>query len=132
MSEKPNPTAVMQRIRNRIIEYLDLAASFDDQVAYQAAVPAVHVPHEVINQWEDWVQPNWRDHFGAPVFSPDEIAAIGQFHQVWSTVTETTPNPLPPIERLFDTLQWQQLASASATALAVFQKRGKLPEGSDA
>lgn len=49
----------IQRIRNRVIEYLELASSFDNQSAYQAAVPYIHVPNEIINQWEDWVDPDW-------------------------------------------------------------------------
>ena len=73
---------VIQRIRNRIIEYLELASSFNEQSAYQAAAPHINVPNEVINQWEDWVSPNWRNYIAAPVFSPEEIIAIGQFYDV--------------------------------------------------
>lgn len=49
MSEEPNVHVVRQRIRNRIVEYLELASSFEAQLDYQ---PAVHVPvpNEVINQ----------------------------------------------------------------------------------
>ena len=37
------------------MEVLSLARSFEEQVEYQANVPHVSVPNEVINQWEDWV-----------------------------------------------------------------------------
>ncbi len=46
---------VAHRVRNRVIEYLELAASPGEQRRYEAAVPLVHVPNELINQWEDWV-----------------------------------------------------------------------------
>jgi hypothetical protein len=44
MSEAVSLTVVHQRIRNRIIEYPELASSYDEQRTYQAAVPAVSVP----------------------------------------------------------------------------------------
>ena len=117
----------IQRIRNRIIDYLELASSFDEQSAYQAAVPYVNVPNEVINQWEDWVSPDWSNYITAPVFSPDEIIAIGQFYDVWGAVA-ASPSSLPTLQILFDTGEWQRLASAAAESLAVLHVRGRLPE----
>ena len=119
---------VIQRIRNRIIDYLELASSFDEQSAYQAAVPHINVPNEVINQWEDWVSPDWSNYITAPVFSPDEIIAIGQFYDVWEAVAAATPNTLPPLQTLFDTGEWQRLASAAAASLTVLHVRGRLSE----
>ncbi|UJB17328.1 MULTISPECIES: hypothetical protein [Lysobacter] len=117
-----------QRIRNRIIEYLALAASFGEQSAYQAVAPRVHIPNEVINQWEDWVRPDWRDELIAPTFSSAEIEAIGRFYVVWEAVAAATPDPLPALPALLETPQWQRLASAAAEALVVFNHRGRLPE----
>lgn len=119
---------VLQRVRNRIIEYLDWSSSFDQQVDYQAAATYVNVPNEVINQWEDWVYPNWREHLIAPTFSPEEIDAIGQFYVVWDAVAAQTPDPLPILPVLHATAEWTRLALAAAEALAVFQVRGILAE----
>lgn len=119
---------VIQRIRNRIIEYLELVSSFNVQSAYQAAVPYINVPNEVINQWEDSVSPNWRNYIAAPVFSPEEIIAIAQFYDVWDAVAAAAPDPLPPLQILLDTGEWQRLASAAAESLTVFHVRGRLPE----
>jgi len=44
-----------------------LAASFEEQAAYQSAVPNAHSPNEVANQWGDWVGTAWR-HCWPPVF----------------------------------------------------------------
>jgi hypothetical protein len=49
----PGERVAEQRVRNRIIEYLELAASLAAQADYDSAVPIAHVPYEVINQWED-------------------------------------------------------------------------------
>lgn len=52
-SSEPTRRLVEQRVRNRIIEYLELAASFKEQLAYERNAPIANVAHEVINQWED-------------------------------------------------------------------------------
>jgi hypothetical protein len=131
MSDAASARIVLQRIRNRIIDYLALTASFDAQVEYQLSAPLVHVPHELINQWEDLVQPHWRQYMTSPVFSPEELDAIGQFNGVWYEIADKTPNPLPSLDTLFKTIEWQRLADSSAKALTVFQLRGQLSEDSD-
>ena len=55
MESTPSPQLLRQRIRNNIIEYLELAASVDEKRAYERNVPITQVPDEVINQWEDSV-----------------------------------------------------------------------------
>lgn len=124
-------TATLIRIRNRIIEYLELAASHEEQTAYQTAAPHIHVPNEVINRWEDWVRPDWQRYMTAPVFSLAEIEAIAAFHSSWDAVASATPDPLPSLGALTGTEQWQRLAKAATSALEVFQIRGYLPENPD-
>ena len=59
--DKPSPRVVEQRVRNRVIEYLELAASFQEQQEYERNAPIAHIPYEVINQWEDWVHQDPRE-----------------------------------------------------------------------
>lgn len=121
-----SPTAVLQRVRNRIIEYLELASSFDAQIAYQVAVPAVRVPHEVINQWEDLVDGDWQSY--EPVLTSEEIIAIKHFHSVWEEVCDATPSELPSLDELFLTSPWRRLAAGATEALAVLVRVGPHPD----
>lgn len=125
--EEPTRQLLLQRIRNRIIEYLELASSFEAQREYQQVAP-VHVPNEVINQWEDWVQAPRVPAFAEPVFSRPEQEAVAAFYGVWQQVAADTPDPLPPLETLQATAEWQRLRSAAVVALAVFAARGRLSE----
>ena len=118
---------VLQRVRNRIMEYLELASSFERQRSYQAHAP-VFVPSEVINQWEDWVDGPSMAAFVPPVFMPDEVAAMSSFHVVWETVANDTPVPLPDLERLVSLPSWMRLRDAAQAALQVFERRGRMPE----
>lgn len=118
----------LRRIRNQIILYLKLAASQEEQIAYQAAAPHIHVPNELINQWEDWVQPDWRNHMIAPVFTQEETRAIADFYSAWDSVASITPDPLPGLDVLFGTKEWQKFAQDALSSLKVFQIRGSLPD----
>jgi hypothetical protein len=121
---------VINRIRNQIINYLALASSFDEQAEYQLAVPHINVPNEIINQWEDWVQEDWRRYVTEPVFSKDEVVAVGKFYAAWDSVAAATPDPLPPLEALWASSEWQLLALSAKEALIVFQFRGPTPDSS--
>jgi hypothetical protein len=124
---EPTQQVVLQRIRNRIIEYLELASSFGDQRNYQSIAP-VNVGNEIINQWEDLVRDPRDPAFVAPVFSAAEQESVAQFHNVWNAVAANTPDPVPELDSLFATAEWQRLRAAALLALRVFLARGKLSE----
>jgi hypothetical protein len=124
---EPTRQVVLQRIRNRIIEYLELASSFDGQREYQSRAH-VPVPQEIINQWEDWVRGPSDPAFAEPVFSAAERDAVARFHKIWDEIASSTPDPMPSLDALFVTAAWQQLRDAALDALRVFRIRGRLPE----
>jgi hypothetical protein len=128
--EEVPPQVIQQRIRNRIIEYLALAASFDQQRTYQAAVPAISVPNEVLNQWEDWASDEGRDGFDAPVFTADELAAVASFAVTWTKIVKATPLCLPSLAETQALPEWEQLRDAAEAAREVFARRGRLSEDS--
>ncbi len=132
MMDQPIPRQLLQqRVRNGIMDYLELAASIDEQRAYERRVPIAQVPNELINQWEDWVRYDDLDWYGAPVFSPDEAEAIRAFHGVWQAVADATPEPMPhTIDALIGTPIWNRLVTAAQSALAVFEMRGRFDQES--
>ncbi len=120
---------VDQRVRNRIMEYLEFASSFRDQRRYQRRVRIAHVAHEVINQWEDQVGAASRGQRRYPsVCSDDEIAALKEFDAVWQQVGARTSSTLPSIRRVQKLPEWVDLREAAATALDVLERRGRMPE----
>lgn len=119
---------VEQRVRNRVMEYLELAGSFDDQERYDEH-PIVNVSNEVISQWEDWVRtdPNGQPDFLA-VYSPQEVAAMRQFHLVWQKAADALPNDYPELSEAQALPEWSALRDEAQAALAVFEVRGSMPE----
>jgi len=118
-----------RRLRNRIIEHLQLVSSAKEQLAYQRAAPIAHVSDELFNSWGDWVA-NERAiaEFTTPIFSPEEQLAVREFNTALDAVAGRMPRDLPYITEFINTPAWQELNSAASRALAVFQVRGMSPE----
>lgn len=133
-SRRPSQRVVEQRVRNRLIEYLELAASFEDQTTYQAGAPMVHVPSEIINQWADWSPPELEPWQTAPsgIYTAAEWDALHAFHVVWDWVARNTPDPLPELAALQRTPEWERLRAAADAALQPFHARGRSPEDREA
>jgi hypothetical protein len=123
------PEVLYNRLRNRIIEHLDLVASAEKQLAYQQAAPIAHVSDELFNAWGDWVADEATiDEFQAPIFSLEEQQAVRVFNAQVDAVARKTPQELPYITSFIDTPAWRELSASASAALAVFMVRGFGPE----
>ncbi len=120
--DNPSTRVVLQRIRNRIIEYLETTASVERQRADRVS------PGETINQWGDWVNPSWLPSYVPPVFTLPERDAILKFHAVWDEVASSVPREAVIVDDVAQSAPWQRLGEAAQAALAIFATRGKLPE----
>lgn len=128
-NDDPSERVVEQRVRNQIVEYLELASSFAAQVEYERAAPIAHVPYEVINQWEDWLPqglPTVNNYPG--VWTNEEIEALNRFHVVWHETADAVPDDYPSLHAVQGMPAWKRLRSEADAALAVFARRGKLAE----
>lgn len=124
-----NKRVIEQRVRNRVIEYLELVGSYEKQVEYSWKVPIAYVPDEVINQWEDWVQHDpTADVDISQVYSPPEVAAMRTFHHVWLEASDALPGDYPPLAEVHAMPEWVALRDEARAASAVFESRGKLSE----
>ncbi len=119
---------MLHRVRQHIIEYLEVAASFDEQRAYQARSPDVDVPAEVLHQWEDWLTDDWQTRYADPVFSDNERAAMVEYQQIIDPLANGAVDTSPGLGLLCETPHWQALRREAQAILAVFMVRGKLTE----
>jgi hypothetical protein len=127
--DRPSERVVEQRIRNRVIEYLDLAASFEVQQRYERDAPIAYIPSEVIEQWADNFPRTPRpDADLLDVYSTDEVEAIRQFHALWDAAADAIPDGYPSLSEVQAMPQWEQLRLAAASARDIFARRGPMPE----
>ncbi|MDH5181629.1 MAG: hypothetical protein OEZ39_00325 [Gammaproteobacteria bacterium] len=111
---------VYKRIRNRIIDVLEVTASLDKQAEFGA--------NEVVNLWEDWVDDEQLIHYMEPVFSREEQIAMADYHGQWKSVVDAFPQQMPKLEMLHKDQHWLDLTAAAHRLLQVFAKRGRLIE----
>jgi hypothetical protein len=128
VDDKPSARVVEQRIRNRVIEYLELAASLDEQTQYERAAPIAHVPYEVIEQWADNFPREPRpDADLLSVYSTAEVAAIREVNAAWEAAA-ALPDNFPSLELAQALPEWATLRRVAEAALGVFMRRGRMPE----
>ena len=120
----PSKQLVLQRVRNRIIEYFELAGDPQAQAKFG--------PNMVVSYWEDWQSLLYASRLPAPVFSAPELSAMQAFDLSWHAVANITSNPMPPIALLRGNPIWQLFTSSAANALAVFAIRGRFSEDREA
>lgn len=127
--EEPSERVVEQRIRNRVMDYLALAASYLAQQEYERTVPIAHIPYEVINQWEDQFPRGLEWELErASVYTSREAEALRRFEGVWKATTDAVPDDYPSLRAVQALPAWQELQTAAASALDILEQRGRMPE----
>ena len=121
--------AIEQRVRNRIIEYLELASSFEAQRRYEKDAPIAHIPYEVINQWDDqmWKPPSENPH-NFDIYDAAEVEALCRFQDVLEVVTAAVPDDYPTLRDVQAMPEWTLLRNTAQQSLGVLMRRGKFPE----
>ena len=115
------------------MENLDLAASFEAQTAYEAAVPFVNVAYEVIDQWGDSVPTDpRRDPSRYSFMSGDELQAMCDYQTVLDAAVAAVSNDSPSLREVHGLREWDELRRAAEIAKATFAVRGVLPEDREA
>lgn len=119
----PNAQLVEQRVRNRVIEWLELVAD------YEASPPSFDL-NEVLNQWEDWNphSPPNLESFRSPVYTSSEAVLLVRVGHAWQEFCNETPKVITQESSELARPQWIQLVSAATSALSELRRRGKLPE----
>lgn len=120
MSDTISRTLLQQRVRNRLIDVLEVAASFEDIAKFGA--------FEVINWWEDWYRPDDPAFYGEPVFTPDEQGQIARFSKVWNETADVKESNIFDADKLKALPHWSRFREAAESALQVFMQRGRLSE----
>lgn len=113
---------VHQRIRNRIIETLEII------VESEVSVPAYGFD-ELVNDWDDYVRIEMPDdEFPTPVYTATEIALMRDVTRAVDALSKATPQSIPNDDATLALPEWGQLVATAQNALGEMLKRGKLSE----
>jgi len=112
---QPSHQLVEQRIRNRLVEWLEAAACAGETEDIG----------ELVNQWSDWTNDEpVAERFGSAAFTPPELQALARVQADLEQFCRVTPRLL----RLDDGADWSNVKASAVAALGVFSARGFLPE----
>jgi hypothetical protein len=116
------PELIEQRIRNRLIEFLELATS-------EHHVLRTFGLNEIVNQWFDWNpdEPTVND-YPKPPYTESEAQLLYKVAIAISAFVNATSNDISDFSAAVATSYWRDFASCSNDALKELMKRGKLSE----
>ena len=104
-------------LRSAVREVLSLFASEEQQVAYERDVPHVDISAELLCMWADDIyhpDDSWRRHF-----SPDELAAMAEFHALFDQVSSKLPVSHGTVRTWLANWEWQRIMAGAGCALAL-------------
>ncbi len=107
-----------QRLRNRVIELLDLYCSFDDLARLGA--------FEAINMVDDWLP---LDYDKAPnVFIEKEKKAIAEFIHFFEEASNATDEDTWDVNWFRSSNEWVRLCAFAKNTLTILLERGRFSE----
>ena len=109
-------TELAKRIRQNVLNVLDLWSSKEEQLEYQKNVPIAQVSAELFCQWaDDSYHPDSRQFKMA--FNEKEREVLTYFDKTLNFISEKTPNNLPDIVEFVKTNEWQIVNQAAIDAV---------------
>jgi hypothetical protein len=106
---------LQNRIRENILDSLDLWTSKDKQIDYQKRVPIAQVSAELFCYWDEVYHPDDK-HF-LQAFNEQERLLLANFHSTIIKISDATPNILPYIDKFVQTEEWKKLNLAAIETL---------------
>jgi hypothetical protein len=101
--------------RKSIIELLQLFASEEQQLAYEADVPHVDITAELVCMWfNDQYDPKQPDFES---FTPAELAALDEFHRFYDVRVDRLPESQGTVRTWLDSPIWREVMEQARRTL---------------
>lgn len=110
-----NDIELLNRIRENILNCIDLWTSKDKQLDYQKRVPIAQVSAELFCDWEDFYHPDNTEFKKA--FNEQERQLLADFNRTLFEEADTTKKELSNIEEFVNTLEWKKINLAATETL---------------
>lgn len=119
--EQPSDRLVLQRLRNRAIEALELLADGDAGVRSAGAPEYFNQFFDVIDDDSPWDWRNWT------IFTPEEVSGLAAVHDLLLSACGATPLEVTEDE-LVESGWPTRLQPLAAQVLALMETRGRFSE----
>ena len=109
---------IYQRLRNRVIEVLDLYCSFHGIAKFGA--------FEAINIAEDFLPLDFEQ--TPNVYSQKEKDAVSEFMELWEIAADATHENTQDAAWLESSVEWVRLSNSAKRGFRIFSERGRFSE----
>lgn len=103
------------KTRNQVLDMFKDLSSKKAQKDYKNAVPYVHIPNELISQWDGCylIGRNWY----REIWTKNQLEILSRFNTEFNRLIEYLPNPMPDVPDVFEDRIWQQIMVLSKEIL---------------
>jgi ABC-type sulfate transport system substrate-binding protein len=115
MKTKANEIEIAKGIRFHLIKSIEMLASKEKQLEFQANAPIAAVSSEIFNNWDGNYHPSGI--YLPYAFSEKELEILAEFNVKIDEILSSMPEIMPHINEFQAMPEWQRLTSAAQTAL---------------
>src|SRR5688500_3545550 len=101
-------TELQENTKELVIKMFEDLASQQTQVAYKSAVPLVHVPNELIAQWDgNNHKKNYK--WYREIWSLYQWQVLSKFDNEFNSLVENLPKKVPDVPEIFENTNWKKI-----------------------
>lgn len=103
--------------KNNLFQTLETMSSIEEQINYKKAVSFVHIPHELICQWDGAFMSEQR--WFREIWTNDEWNSLNDFDKEFRTLYRKIPNiEFPDIPEVLENKTWVRIMKSAKKVLA--------------
>ena len=104
-------TDLQTNTRNQVIDTLQVFASDDKQRKYKNSVPFVHIPHELVAQWDGYQELRTREWY-IKIWNELELENLDNFDFKLRKVLKDIGDDIADVPEIFENKKWIEITKA--------------------
>jgi len=108
-------TELQINTKNQVFDMFEDLSSKEKQLVYKSQVPFVHIPNELISEWDgnfiknkEWYREIW---------TRNQWKALNEFDVKFIVILNQLPNDIPDVPEVFENEEWQKIISLAYITL---------------
>ncbi|MDJ1496068.1 hypothetical protein QNI19_24240 [Cytophagaceae bacterium DM2B3-1] len=107
--------------RRKMLGLLDTFSSEQEQQQYKQAVPFVHIPFELFDQWGEIYKTEYKWFY--KVYTPEAIVQLQKINKLINSIIHQYKEELEDVPEILDNPLWQQLMSETQKVKEAIEKQ---------
>jgi len=113
-------TELQKNSKSHIMDFFYTLASNERQINYKKSVPVVHIPYELIAQWDGAFKYPQNQKWFRDIWKEKELNWLKEFDSKFNEIMDKLPKSIPDIPEIFENTHWLQLIQLAQETLDKF------------